>query len=220
MRNIAAKHSTLPRVFPEPFRDGPRRRVRPAEVAEWLERRLPRLTERWLREIQGRYDAPTRGVNGLLGEFLEILSGFLPAMLGPHREQVEPLWVRASELFGEVAARRGLAAGEVIEEFQILRELVIRLLYQDPPMGGRIPLSLRDVLRLNRAIDRGVTHASVGHTDALFFALFEGSGIPDAPPTVEFMSEMRAQLEDIRWERESALGPALSTSGSREEEEG
>jgi hypothetical protein len=93
-----------------------------------------------------------------------------------------------------------------VEEFQILREAVIRLLYQDPPLGGRVPLSLREVLRLNRAIDRGVTHASVGHTDALFFSLFEGSGIPDVPPAEELVVEVRAQLEVIRTELRSRLG--------------
>jgi len=97
-------------------------------------------------------------------------------MLGPHRDQILPLWIRGFELFGAVAAKRGLAAGEAIEEVHLLRELVIRDLYRDPPMGGTVPLSLREVLRLNRALDRAVTHASVGHTDALFFEFFEAEG--------------------------------------------
>jgi hypothetical protein len=171
-----------------------------------MEERLPRLVGRWHREIQNRYDQSSRGVNGLLEEFLTLLASFLPALLGPHRDHVEPVWIRTSELFGAVAARRGLAAGEVIEELQILREAVIRLLYQDPPLGGRLRLSLREVLRLNRALDTGVTHASVGHTDAMFFSLFEGSGIPDAPPTDELMAELRTQLDGVRAELREILG--------------
>jgi hypothetical protein len=74
---------------------------------------------------------------------------------------------------------------------------VIRLLYENPPLGGRTPISLREILRLNRAIDAGVTQASVGHTDALFFSLFQGSGIPDSPPTSELMQEVRTQLQEM-----------------------
>jgi hypothetical protein len=185
-----------------------------------VEARRDRLADRWLREIRSRYDRRANGVNELLAEFVDLLVSFLPAMLGPYRDQVDPLWVRGAELFGNVAARRGLAAGEVIEEFQLLREAVIRLLYQEPPLAGRVPISLRDVLRLNRAIDRGVTHASVGHTDALFFALFEGSGIPDVPPTAELRAEIQSQLDMLRSELAEAVRPpdgmvSPSRNGSR-----
>jgi hypothetical protein len=206
MRNIAAEPPTRP-PFPSSLHtDRSHRKVTPAEFADWMEERLPRLVGRWHREIQSRYSQSSTGVNGLLEEFLTLLASFLPALLGPHRDQVEPVWIRTSELFGAVAARRGLAAGEVIEELQILREAVIRLLYQDPPLGGRRRLSLREVLRLNRALDTGVTHASVGHTDAMFFSLFEGSGIPDAPPTAELKAELRTQLDGIRGELKEILG--------------
>jgi len=173
--------------------------------------RLPRITQRWLREVQSRYDSDAKGINGLLDEFLALLTGFLPGMIGPYREQVEPVWIRASALFGALAAKRGLAAGEVIEEFQILREAVVRLLYQEPPLAGRARVSLRDLLRLNRAIDMGVVHASVGHTDALFFSLFEGSGVPDVPPTAELVAEVRQQLRAIREELRSILGELPGT---------
>ena len=114
-----------------------------------------------------------------MGRFCGLLTRMLPGALGPLREHVEPLWLQTAELFGSVAAQRGLAAGEALDEFQILREVLIRELYADPPAGGRVPLSLRDLLRLNRVIDRGVTQAGVGHADALFFALFQGSGVPE-----------------------------------------
>lgn len=217
-RNPAAL--TAPPAAPTPPAPRPalRRRIKPVELAAWVEMRIPRITRRWLREVHRRYDVGTQGINGLLEEFLTLLTGFLPAMVGPYREQVEPLWKRTAELFGAVAAKRGLAAGEVIEEFQILREVVIRLLYQDPPLGGRAPVSLREILRLNRTIDMGVTHASVGHTDALFFSLFEGSGIPDAPPTAEVVKELQQQLQGIRNELRDVLGdlPGAWTVGRDE----
>ena len=180
--------------------------IEPVELADWVESRLERIVKRWFQEMLRR-DAFNNGqLADIMREFLELLVSFLPGLVGARRDQVDSTWAQAAELFGALAARRGLAAGEVVEEFQLLREAVIRLLYQDPPLGGRAPLSLREVLRLNRAIDRGVTHASVGHTDALFFSLFEGSGIPDAPPAEELVGEVRAQLEVIRRELRSRLG--------------
>lgn len=151
-------------------------RLAPTDLAAWLHARLDSLAERWRAAIREQAAGSGTGLDEVLDTFTRELVRFLPWMVGPHRETIEPLWVRASELFGSVAAKRGLAAGEVIEEFQVLRELVIRDLYRDPPLGGRLPLSLREILRLNRGIDRGVTHASVGHTDALFFQFFESDG--------------------------------------------
>jgi hypothetical protein len=209
MRNIAPDSHTTRSPSSSSSRTPPSRRHRkidPLELSDWLEARLDRVSERWLVDVHHRYDRSSTEVNGLLKEFLTGLVSFLPALLGPHRDQVESLWARAAELFGATAARRGLAAGEVIEEFQVLRESVIRLLYQDPPLEGRARLSLREILRLNRVIDRGVTHASVGHTDALFFSLFEGSGIPDTPPTEEMVAEVRAQLGELQGELREILG--------------
>lgn len=182
------------------------RAIEPVELADWVESRLGRITKRWFQEMVRR-DALNNGqLSEVMEEFLGLLVCFLPGLVGAQRNQVDSLWAQAAELFGALAARRGLAAGEVVEEFQLLREAVIRLLYQDPPLGGRVPLSLREVLRLNRAIDRGVTHASVGHTDALFYSLFEGSGIPDSPPADELVVEVKSQLEGIRTELRSQLG--------------
>jgi hypothetical protein len=211
MTSITVDPSKLASPAKAPSAGRSPRRIKPVELAAWVEMRLPRITQKWLKEVQNRYDPGTRGINGLLEEFLGLLASFLPGMLGPYREQVEALWSRSSELFGAVAAKRGLAAGEVIEEFQILREVLISLLYQDPPLGGRAPVSLREILRLNRAIDMGVTHASVGHTDALFFSLFEGSGIPDAPPTAELVEELRRELAAIREELRQILGDLPGT---------
>ena len=182
------------------------RALEPVELADWVESRLARISKRWSQDMARRDGLDDPQIAAVLEEFLELLVSFLPGLVGARRDHVDSLWAQASELFGALAARRGHAAGEVVEEFQLLREAVIRLLYQDPPLGGRVPLSLREVLRLNRAIDRGVTHASIGHTDALFFSLFEGSGIPDSPPRDELVLEVRTQLEAIRTDLRERIG--------------
>jgi hypothetical protein len=172
-----------------------RPKLEPLEFARWVEQRVGRLAEHWLAEVVRKQVRPASDVEALLAPFFQLLTSMIPASLGPYRPQVEPLWLQAAELFGSVAAQRGLAAGESVEEFQILREVLIRELYADPPAGG-VPISLRDLLRLNRLIDRGVTQASVGHADVLFFALFQGSGVPEHLST-EVVQEVKAQLDSI-----------------------
>jgi len=189
--------STQTAQGPRPVGPAPRRRVDPIELASWLRERDERLGEAWSEELRSRGLGNGSAVDRVVDTFVRRLVDFLPWLLGPYREQVEPLWVRASELFGAMAAKRGLAAGEVIEEFQVLRELVIRDLYRDPPLGGRVPLSLRDILRLNRAIDRGITYASVGHTDTMFFQFFEADGQAVARPPEEVALEVETQLRVI-----------------------
>ncbi len=174
-------------------------RIDPIELARWLDEHRGRLHGRWLGGVERRAGGLSAEVRSLLGDFLEVLVDFLPAFLGPYREQVRPLWGQAAELYGSLAAMRGLAAGEVIEEFQLLREEMLRLFYDEPPVRDLDRLALRDVLRVNRVVDDGVTHASVGHTDALFFALFQGSGVPETL-SGEQAVEVREQLGTIRSE--------------------
>ena len=187
-------------------------RVAPLELVEWLQQKLPAVREQWARRIHenglGRSDPWDR----IIDEFTYLLVAFLPPLLGPLRGEVRPIWDRCAELFGATAAQRGLAAGEVIEELQVLRELVIRELYRDPPMGGQVPLSLREILQLNRAIDRAVTHGSVGHTDALFFELFEQGEHQDPVPPEALAEEVRKQLGVIRAEFEAVVR-VLVTAG-------
>lgn len=173
-----------------------RKKVDPVELARWLREHESRLVERWLASVVSRHGTLAPDVRELLGEFMRVLVPVVPAYLGPYRDQVEPLWRQAAELYGSVAAMRGLAAGEVIEEFQHLREELVRLFYDAPPVRDLDRLTLRDVLRVSRIVDLGVTHASVGHTDALFFALFQGSGVPSSlSPEQEL--EVRSQLSAI-----------------------
>ena len=174
-------------------------KLEPVELARWLEARADRIRDRWLSDVQSRDSGWSPAVEALTIEFFDLFLDMLPHGLGPFKDQVEPIWVQASELFGSMAAKRGLAAGEVIEEFQMLRDAVIRFLYAEPPVAGPLRISLRDLLRVNRFIDRGVTQASVGHTDALFFALFQGRGVSEEL-TADNVSEIRDQLDSIRRE--------------------
>jgi hypothetical protein len=135
----------------------------------------------------------------ILQRFLDLLTRMIPGALDHRRSVVDPVWKRAAELYGTFGAQRGLAAGDVVEEFQIVREAVVRTLFKAPPSRSGTTLSLSDSLRLNRFLDSGVTHASIGHTDGLFFALFHGSGVPTVP-TGELVAEVEEQLDSLETE--------------------
>jgi len=110
---------------------------------------------------------------------LALLIDVLVQMAGPLRRQVAELWFDACEFYGETAAARGLAAGEVVEEIQHLRELLIRDLSE---VIAALPArhSMAVALRLNRQVDKGIAHAVVGYTDALVQILFAERGAPVA----------------------------------------
>lgn len=175
------------------------------DLARWVENQTVTLADSWRTAIVSRSGPWPVEIDPLMSRFLDVLVSMVPGCLGPRRAQVEPVWLQAAELYGSIAALRGLAAGDVIEEFQGLRESLIRHLYDHPPEGGRAELGLRETLRLNRIVDQGVTQASVGHTDALFFALIEGSGVPVAI-TPQMLAELEEQLESIEGQHASALG--------------
>lgn len=185
----------------------PRRSARREEVgtelADWLQGRVLGLAEEWAAEIRVRGMGHATVVDEVVARQVLQLSSMMPGLLGRHATQLQPLWSRACELFGAVAAKRGLAAGEVVEEFQILRVLIIRELYQDPLVGGAP--TLREALRLNGIVDRGVTHASVGHTDAMFFQLLEDSDVPVGLSADQIAREAQAQLELIGEEVEAIV---------------
>jgi len=187
------------------------RRVAPLELAQWLEQKLPDIREQWARRIRESGLGQGEPWDRIIDGFTTMLVELLPPLLGPMRAEVRPIWDRCAELFGAIAAQRGLAAGEVIEELQVLRELVIRELYRDPPMGGQVPLSLREILQLNRSIDRAVTHGSVGHTDALFFQLFEKGEAKDPVSPTDLADEVLNQLSVIRSEFGSTVGKLVTT---------
>ncbi len=182
--------------------------VDPLELARWLEDRSDEIGERWLSELHSRGGgAGAEELEDVVAAFVGLFTRLLPGLMGPLKEQVEPLWTQTAELYGNTGALRGLASGEAIEEFQVFREVLIRQIYHDPPGGPGRSLDLRELLALNRVVDQGVTHASVGHTDSLFFALFQGGGVSERP-TPEVVEGVRDQVEMIHNELEK-LGPLI-----------
>jgi len=190
-------------AVPRPRRSAGREEVG-TELADWLQGRVLGLAEEWAAEIRVRGMGHATVVDEIVARQVLQLSSMMPGLLGRHATQLQSLWSRACELFGAVAAKRGLAAGEVVEEFQILRVLIIRELYQDPLVGGAP--TLREALRVNGIVDRGVTHASVGHTDAMFFQLLEDSDAPVGLSADQIAREAQAQLELIREEVDAIVG--------------
>ena len=172
-------------------------------LGEWLEAQRGFLAIYWFDEILHRVSMEPE-MERILERFLNLLTRMIPGALDHRRSVVDPVWKRAAELYGTLGAQRGLAAGDIVEEFQIVREAVVRILFQAPPTRYGTPLSLSDALRLNRFLDSGVTHASIGHTDGLFFALFQGSGVSTVP-TTKFVAEIEEQLEslEMEWAAES-----------------
>jgi hypothetical protein len=157
-------------------------------VAQWADWLGDRITA-----------APTIPRATVEREFRLIIDA-LTAMVGPLRREAGVIWVHVCEHYGRVAAARGLAAGEVVEELQHLRELLIRNLAS--AFGTMRPRqSLAIVLRLNRVLDKGIAVAVVGYTDALVATLFSQNGVP-VPSSEYDPSEVERQLGAL--ERELA----------------
>lgn len=128
---------------------------------------------------------------------LKLIVDLLAHMAGPLRHDASDSWFAATELYGRLAALRGLAAGEVVEEIQYLRELLTRDLadlFVALPARQQLPT----VLRINRVLDRGVANAVVGYTDALVATMFSREGVP--VPTTDHVQELLAQLDGIEGE--------------------
>ena len=140
---------------------------REAMVARWSE---------WLGE---RLTASKSISRSLVEQQLGLVLDVMTALVGPLRRETKPIWMKLAEHYGRLAAARGLAAGEVVEEMQYLRELLIR--YLAPAIAALRPRQgMALLLRLNRLVDQGVTRAVVGYTDALVHGLLANDG--DAPP--------------------------------------
>lgn len=175
------------------------------DVAGWIRERSPGIAERWASGLLANGESWATGNRSVARPLCRGLVSFLPGMLGPYREQILPLWSEGAELFGSVAARRGLSAGEVIDEFQLLREVILMMMFERPPGRKGRALPLREVLHLNRALDIGVTRASVGHTDLLFFSLIHDSGVP-APLRADDLKEVCEQIRTLQAEGHRIMG--------------
>lgn len=161
------------------------------------------LVERWVRWIGERMTQAPHIHAPTVERQLALLVDILAEMSGPLRRQLAELWFDACEFYGQTAATRGLAAGEVVEEVQHLRELLIREL-SDVIAALPARHSMAAVLRLNRLVDRGISHAVVGYTDALVQTLFAQRGVPIAqpdPPEEEILKrvvQLEAELESLK----------------------
>jgi hypothetical protein len=161
------------------------------------------LVRRWADWITQRtaqapqFDRPT--VERQLGLLIDIVI----EMTAPLRRDAAQLWFDACEHYGRSAATRGLAAGEVVEEIQHLRELLIRELSE---IIAALPArhSMATVLRLNRQVDRGIAQAVVGYTDALVETLFSQRGVPVSAPesidteTLKRLEQLESDLARLR----------------------
>jgi len=129
---------------------------------------------------------------------LRLLLDLLIESVGPMRRSVNEIWYHACEHYGRAGAARGLAAGEVVEELQYLRAILIRRM--GPVLAGLRPRqAMATILRLNAILDKGITVAVVGYTDALVATLFAQNGVP-APDTALDTQDIMRQLEQIEEE--------------------
>jgi hypothetical protein len=131
-----------------------------------------------------------------------LLIDTLTEMVGPFRREARIVWFHVCEHYGRVAAARGLAAGEVVEELQYLRELLIRhLSHSFAALRPRQSLAI--MLRLNRVIDKGIAVAVVGYTDALVATLFAQNGVPafgteyDGSDVARHLAGLEAELAAV-----------------------
>lgn len=146
----------------------------------------------------------------IIRQELFLLIDVFGSMVGPLRRETKSIWLKVTEEYGRHAAVRGLAAGEVVEELQYLRELLIRFLA--PSIAALRPRQgMALLLRLNRLVDRGVAMAVVGYTDALVHTLIpgDGNGGNGAPPVEA--GDFSRDLESIG----DALGQVVASAGGR-----
>jgi len=153
------------------------------------------LVVQWADWLGDRISSAPTIPRHLVEREFRILLDIISEMVGPLRREVDTVWLRACEHYGRMAATRGLAAGEVVEELQFLRELLIRNLA--PILAAmRARQGMAIMLRLNRVIDKGIAVSVVGYTDALVATLFAQNGVP-AVGTEYDAGEVDRQLDAI-----------------------
>lgn len=164
-------------------------------VKEWAE---------WIHRRQSAMESVPRSI---VERQLRLLIDILSELAGPRRRYADPLWLTTSEWYGQTAAQRGLATGEVVEEFQHLREILIRDLSQ--LVSSLAPRqSVATVLRLNRFLDEGIAHAVVGYTDALVETLLNSRGVPvGTSHAAEYQMTQRLNQLEEELERTRAMLP-------------
>jgi len=152
------------------------------------------LVSGWTTWIAGR-QAGSPALDGATSQrMVRLIVDLLVVMAGPMRREAADTWHAATDLYGKLAALRGLSAGEVVEELQHLRELLALQLgdfFVALPSRQQMPT----VLRINRLIDSAVTNAVVSYTDALVASMFSKEGVP--VPTADSFQEAIEQIGSI-----------------------
>jgi hypothetical protein len=172
-------------------------------VSRALRGNRDRLVEQWAQWVTGRVQEVPHVRTPTVERHLTLLVDILIESAGPLRRQVAELWFTASEVYGQTAANRGLAAGEVVEELQQLREILIHFL-SEPIATLPARQSMAAVLRLNRILDRGISHAVVGYTDALVETLLNRRGVPivasepEEDEVLQRLESLEEELEQLR----------------------
>lgn len=155
------------------------------------------LTEAWAQWVTDRHTGGQELEPFKLRRTLRLIVALLGHMTGPLRREAREPWFAATELFGRLAESRGLSAGEVVDELQHVRGLLIVEL-GDLIVAMPARQQLPAVLRLNRVVDIGVSNAVVGYTDALVAKMFSRDGVP--VPTADSLKELLGQLHGLEAE--------------------
>lgn len=157
------------------------------------------MVQQWAAWLGDRLTATSAIPPALVKRELSLLIDVFASMVGPLRRETKPIWGRVAEEYGRHAAIRGLAAGEVVEEMQYLRELLIRFLA--PAIAALRPRQgMALLLRLNRLVDRGVAMAVVGYTDELVASLLPASDDGKAGRRTPDPAELTLALDVLRAE--------------------
>jgi len=150
-----------------------------------------KLIARWIGWLGERPTAGSAIEIAVLERPLRLILDLLVHMTGPMRHEAKEPWYAATELYGRLAEARGLSAGEVVEEVQYLRELLLldmADLFVALPVRHQLPA----LLRLSRVLDGAVANATVGYTDALVEKMFSKDGVP--VPTADSLAELLEQV--------------------------
>jgi hypothetical protein len=167
--------------------------MRDSMVSQWAE---------WLATRQaGSHTIPRATIERELRLVFDVMA----EMVGPLRREVNSIWFHVCEHYGRIASARGLAAGEVVEELQFLRELLIRNL-APILVAMRARQGMAIMLRLNRVIDKGIAVAVVGYTDALVATLFTQNGVPSMNGGRDY-DEVERQLDTLEQELQAVAKP-------------
>jgi hypothetical protein len=156
------------------------------------------MIEEWADWLVQRVSTAVAIPRATLERELRLLYDILIESVGPMRRSIAEVWHHACEHYGRVGAARGLAAGEIVEEIQYLRQLIIRRI--GPVLTGlRQRQAMAIILRLNATLDKGIAIAVVGYTDALVATLFAQNGVP-GPDSALDHHDIEKQLDHIAGE--------------------